>query len=215
MPELARKNPFMITVIISKSDSPISRLAYNHLSMKKTTLRYLAILGLLIVCTQYAGAQRLALKTNAIDWLTLTPNLSLEARLNSRLTLDVGLSGNPVKITIANMRFNTFRVQPELRYWFNRPMARHFMGFAMLGGLYDIRFRSHYYKGDAYAAGFTYGYALVLNKHWNMEVTAGIGLARVRAYKWRTGEIKPDDMNFQKWCFIPIRCGLSFAYIFE
>jgi len=181
----------------------------------KKILRYFTILGLLILGAQSVNAQRLALKTNAIDWLTLSPNLSLEARLNRHFTLDIGIVGNPIKITIADIRFNTFRVQPELRYWFNRPMARHFMGFALLGGIYDTQFRSHYYSGDAYAAGFTYGYALVLNRHWNMEFTAGVGLARVRAYKWRTWEPRPSDMNFNKWCIIPIRLGVSFSYIFK
>jgi len=183
--------------------------------MRKIIFRYLTILGLLILGAQSGNAQRLALKTNTIDWLTLSPNLSLEARLNRHLTLDVGIVGNPIKITIADVRFNTFRVQPELRYWFNRPMARHFMGFALLGSIYDTQFKSKYYSGDVYAAGFTYGYALVLNRHWNMEFTAGVGLARFRAYKWHTWEKRPSDMNYHKWGIIPIRLGVSFSYIFE
>lgn len=162
-----------------------------------------------------ADAQRLAIKTNTIDWLTMNGEIGIEARLSRRLTLDIGVVGNPFNLTVSGIKLNTLRFQPELRYWFNRPMARHFMGFALLGGTYDLKLRSHMFEGDIFAAGLTYGYALVLNSHWNMEAEIGVGLGYLRAFKYRDWEQKPDAPNFHKWTPVPIRIGLSFAYIFD
>lgn len=183
--------------------------------MTKILLKTILAIILAMSAAVDSQAQRLAIKTNTLDWLTMNASLGLEARLSRRLTLDVGLAGNPFKTTVSGVRLNTLRFQPELRYWFNRPMARHFMGIALLGATYDIRLRSRLWEGDLFAAGLTYGYALVLNDHWNMEAEIGVGLGYMRAYKYRTGERRPEHPNFKRWVPVPIRVGLSFSYIFE
>ena len=162
--------------------------------MKKVFNKCFIILGV-ILNIQMVNAQRVALKSNLIDWATL--------------------SANPFSFTIADMKATHFRFQPELRYWFNRPMARHFMGISLLGGLYNVKFKEHLYEGDIWAAGLTYGYAFVLSRHWNMEATLGIGMAKLRAFDYREGEEKPATPNLSKWSPVPIRLGLSFSYIFK
>lgn len=87
-----------------------------------------------ILSTQFVNAQRVALKSNVIDWAVLSPNLALEMRLNSRLTLDISAATNPFSFSVADIKATHVRLQPELRYWFNRPMARHFVGLSFLGG---------------------------------------------------------------------------------
>lgn len=182
--------------------------------MKKVFNKCFIILGV-ILNVQMFNAQRVALKSNLIDWATLSPNLAVEMRLNQRLTLDISAAANPFSFTIADMKATHFRFQPELRYWFNRPMARHFMGISLLGGLYNVKFKEHLYEGDIWAAGLTYGYAFVLSRHWNMEATLGIGMAKLRAFDYREGEEKPATPNLSKWSPVPIRLGLSFSYIFK
>ena len=158
--------------------------------MKKVFNKCFIILGV-ILNIQMVNAQRVALKSNLIDWATLSPNLAVEMRLNQRLTLDISAAANPFSFTIADMKATHFRFQPELRYWFNRPMARHFMGISLLGGLYNV------------------------SRHWNMEATLGIGMAKLRAFDYREGEEKPATPNLSKWSPVPIRLGLSFSYIFK
>ena len=119
--------------------------------MKKVFNKCFIILGV-ILNIQMVNAQRVALKSNLIDWATLSPNLAVEMRLNQRLTLDISAAANPFSFTIADMKATHFRFQPELRYWFNRPMARHFMGISLLGGLYNVKFKEHLYEGDIWAA---------------------------------------------------------------
>lgn len=160
-------------------------------------------------------AQRMALKTNALDYLILSPNIAVEATLSRVVSLQVGVSGNPFTGKIADCRLTNFRFEPELRYWFNRPMARHFIALSLTAASYSLQFNDRMFKGDAFAGGVSYGYALVLSKRWNMEVEVGIGLANVKCYDYREGELKPDSPNYNKWLPVPIRCGLSFSYILK
>ncbi len=169
----------------------------------------------IILSTQIVNAQRVALKSNLIDWATLSPNLAMEVRLNQKFTLDISATTHPFSFTIADIKATHFRLQPELRYWFNRPMARHFVGVGLLGGLYNLRVKEHFYEGDIWGAGITYGYAFVLSRHWNMEATLGVGMARARAFDYRVDEEKPATPNLLKWTPVPIRLGLSFSYLFK
>ncbi len=107
----------------------------------------------IILSTQIVNAQRVALKSNLIDWATLSPNLAMEVRLNQKFTLDISATTHPFSFTIADIKATHFRLQPELRYWFNRPMARHFVGVGLLGGLYNLRVKEHFYEGDIWGGG--------------------------------------------------------------
>ena len=70
-----------------------------------------------------------------------------------------------------------------------------------------------HHKGDAYAAGLTYGYVWVLGDHWNIEATAGVGVLRYRQFKYDKGIPKPDAVNDSKTTIAPVKLGVSFVYI--
>lgn len=164
---------------------------------------------------QKASAQRIALKSNLLEWCATSPNLGIEARLSRWFTFDMNISANPLPLTIANCRLNNIIVQPELRFWLNRPMARHFVGFAADAGTYHIRLRNNRYSGDIICAGFTYGYALVLSRHWNVEFEGGIGLAHVNGFKYRQFQARPAEPNQSKYFLAPVRLGVTFSYILK
>lgn len=177
-------------------------------------------LGLVAVIAMMAAspnlsAQRIALKTNALEYLTLSPNLTLEARLSRVLSLQVGVGVNPITKPIADFKFTNFRIEPELRYWFNRPMARHFIAVSTTAGNCDIQARSHYFKYDIFAAGVSYGYALVLSKHWNMETEIGLGIGVLRGLHSRAPISTVGESRAFHVMPVPIRFGLSFSYIFQ
>lgn len=175
--------------------------------------KILLFLSFMLLGMSSLHAQRVALKTNAVYWAALSPNLGVEARLSRRFTLNADIAGNPFSIGTISPKFIQF--QPELRYWFNRPMVCHFMGVTALISNYDMRIKSHYYQGDAYAAGVTYGYAWVLGRHWNMEATIGAGIMRYRNYKYGIYDGKPLQFNNVKTTLAPVKLGLSFSYIFK
>lgn len=169
---------------------------------------------LCMMCCFGARAQRVALKTNTLDWAMLSPNLAVDARLSSRLSLQLSVSGNPFSFSVLDTKLTNFRVEPELRYWFNRPMARHFMALSLTAASFSLRHADHRFVGDAVGAGISYGYALVLSNHWNMEAEVGVGLAHFSAYNYWS-ESRPDVKNYSRLLPVPIRLGLSFAYIFK
>lgn len=161
------------------------------------------------------NAQRLALKTNALDYLVMLPNLTLEARLSRRISLQLGVAANPFQFTVANAKLTNFRVEPEIRYWFNRPMARHFIALSATAATYSLGYKERVFKGDAVMAGVSYGYAVVLGNHWNMEAEVGVGLGSFKAYNYKRPAKEPASQNYSKILPVPVRLGLTFAYIFK
>lgn len=163
---------------------------------------------------QGAQAQRVAVKTNALYWLTASPNLGLEFRMSRHFSLNIEAAGNPFTIKDTKLHHATFN--PELRYWFSaRPQAGHFVGVMGFASAYDLHAKSRYHKGDAYGVGLTYGYSLVLSKHWSMEATAGLGVLRYREKKFRDGQAQPKGVNHKGFTPAPTKLGLTFVYIFK
>lgn len=184
-----------------------------------TFLRKRMLIGLVLFCaffsSQIALGQRVALKTNALEYVFLTPNLTLEARLSQKLSLQVGVAANPMQTPIGKYKTANFRVEPELRYWFNRPMARHFSALSTSAGSYNLQLYDRLLKFNSAAAGVSYGYALVLGRHWNVEFELGAGLAYVNGLDYKKGEEEPESSNMKKVVPVPIRAAISFGYIFK
>lgn len=190
--------------------------AFNGNKWLKKALSTLALaLTFMLFATPDAAAQRLALKTNALEYLVLSPNLTFEARLSRKLSLQLGVAANPVTRPIAGYKLSNFRVEPELRYWFNRPMARHFIALSATAGACSLKLKERYIMCDFVAAGVSYGYSLVLSRHWNMELEIGVGLASVNGYNYRGESNRPQQTNLNKIMPVPLRCGLTFGYIFR
>lgn len=145
------------------------------------------LLGLLI--SVGAKAQDVAIKTNILYDATATVNLGVEVGLAPKWTLD--LSGNLNAWNVnRDERWKHWLVQPEARYWFCDRFSRHFVGFHLLGGQYNIgglknslnflgtdfsQLTDKRFQGWGVGAGVAYGYAMILGKHWNLEFELGVG----------------------------------------
>ncbi len=161
-----------------------------------------------------AFGQRVALKTNALYWGALTPNLGAEFRLSRHYTLNVEAAANP--FTISGNRLHAAAFTPEVRYWFSaRPHARHFVGVMALGATYDLIFSDKHYEGDALGGGLTYGYSFVLSRRLSLETTLGVGALHYRGQKYGTGEAAPDDINQKKTILAPLKAGVTLTYILK
>lgn len=179
------------------------------MNMKKAMLVFLGIM-----CFCFSGkAQRVALKTNALGWLTASPNLESEFILSDHFSFNMGVMGNYLHTSKLKTSFIHF--QPEVRYWFSRPQVRHFIGASTFITDYNFLINDKYHKGDAFAAGLTYGYSWILNSHWNIEATAGLGFLRYRQFKYGVDEARPTELNDKKSLFAPIKLGVSVVYIIK
>lgn len=174
--------------------------------------RVVALLSfLLLCCGVHVHAQRMAVKTNTLGWLTASPNVEAEFVLGRHISLNMGVAANPISTDNFKTTFTHF--QPEVCYWLNRPMVSHFLGVTAFANNFNMLVKDVHHKGDALAVGLTYGYAWVLNDHWNIEATAGIGVMRYRQFKYDKGAPKPDAANDSKTTLAPVKLGVSFVYI--
>lgn len=174
---------------------------------------FLLALGLLMFTG--LSAQRVAVKSNALYWATMSPNLGLEFRLSRHFTLNVEAAANPFKIS-DKFKTRFFGVTPEVRYWFEaRPHAHHFIGAMGLGSTYSLALKNNIHNGDAWGAGLTYGYSFVLNTRWSLETTIGAGLLKVNEKKYKSWEPEPKQANRDKFMFAPMKLGVTFVYLIK
>ncbi len=154
---------------------------------------------ILTVVFQAANAQKVAIKTNLLADAFLNPNLGLEIGLAPKWTLDVSGQFNGWKLS-HDRQWKHWAVQPEARYWLCDRFSGHFFGAHLHGGQYNIggfngginflgtdtrKIKDTRYQGWFAGAGVSYGYAWILNLHWNLEAELGIGYSYTRYDQFR------------------------------
>jgi putative salt-induced outer membrane protein YdiY len=71
------------------------------------------------------------------------------------------------------------------------------------------------YEGWAVGAGIAYGYAFILNKHWNFELEIGAGYIYTENDKFECiecGKRLAEDVPFHY--FGPTKAAINFVYLF-
>ncbi|WP_448777560.1 DUF3575 domain-containing protein [Bacteroides congonensis] len=181
----------------------------------------LAITLMLAAGTWITGqAQEVAVKTNLLYDATTTLNLGVEIGLGTKMTLDISGNYNP-------WRFHDYRlkhglIQPELRYWTCEKFNGHFFGLHGFYGKYNVgglpfnsNMRHNRYQGHLYGGGISYGYQWLLNDHWNLELSLGIGYAHLQDKKYPCADcgdmIKKGHHNY----FGPTKAAVSIIYVIK
>lgn len=166
---------------------------------------------------QRAHAQQVGIKTNALMWAAMTPNIGCEVVVGEHSSIDLSAFGhyNPYGLDSKVLAF-----QPEFRYWFNgRPMIREYIGVAAMITNYDLSVNRYVYTGNAISLGLTGGYAFLLGSNWRLELCGGFGLIGF----WQKHYYETDDYFVDKtiaansWGYklFPAKLGVSFTYIIK
>ena len=166
---------------------------------------------------QEAHAQQVGIKTNALMWSAMTPNIGCEVVVGEHSSIDLSAFGhlNPYGIDSKVLAF-----QPEFRYWFNgRPMIREYIGVGAMITNYDLSVNRYVYTGNAISLGLTGGYAFLLGANWRLELCGGFGLIGF----WQKHYYETDDYFVDKtiaansWGYklFPAKLGISFTYIIK
>ena len=196
--------------------------------MKKILFRMAMVFVGMMLATQLQ-AQKVVVKTNLLYDATATINAGIEFGLAPKWTLD--LSGNFNGWTMSHDRkWKHWMAQPEARYWFCDRFAGHFLGFHALGGQYNIghlknnikflgtdfsKLSDSRYQGWFIGAGIAYGYAWVLNKHWNLEGEIGVGYVYTEFDRFNCkgcGKKVEEDKNHHY--FGPTKAAINLIYVF-
>jgi len=192
---------------------------------KRTLFAVLAlVLCLTVAFPRQARAQRLAVKTNALSWVALNPDIGIEVVTGNRTSIAVSAFGTYMPLTHFPMKMLV--LQPEFRYWFNgRPLTREYIGLCAFGATYDLTFpagedQANIFKGDAVALGITGGYVFSLGKRWNFELSGGAGLMLFRQKQYFEGDNYEDyfvgtntSPNTWGYKIFPVKLAATFIYI--
>ena len=195
----------------------------------------LAIISLLAFAGS-ASAQKVAVRTNSLYWMTATPNIGFEFALADRWTFEVAGGYNPWTFDKEeNMKAKHFLVTPEFRYWFCESFQGHFIG---VNGNYTqfnasgIHVPAVFYKVEAHegfladlqlarsegwaaGAGLTYGYATPIGRRWNIEFTIGLGWWYTAYDKFESRPCGLFNESVSRHVFGPTDLGLSFIYMIK
>ena len=170
-----------------------------------------------------ACAQQVGVKTNALMWAMLTPNLGCEVVVGEHSSMDFTAFGHykPYDLDSKVLAF-----QPEYRYWFNgRPMIREYIGVSALVADYDMKIRNrsvggkYVYDGNAVSLGITGGYAFLLGQKWRFELCGGFSFLVFRQKQYyETDDYYVDTSvpaNSVGYKLFPAKLGVSFTYIIK
>ena len=160
----------------------------------------LAVLGIARV-----QAQDVAVKTDLLKDVVLTPTIGVEFGLAPKWTFEV--SGSLNAWPVNDHYWKQWMVMPEARYWFCQRFAGHFVGAHVLGGQYNFgnlhnnikflgtdfsKLTDERHQGWMVGAGIAYGYDWILSRHWNLEAEIGFGWVYTRydVYPWSTRHLR-------------------------
>lgn len=142
---------------------------------------------------------RFAIKTNAAYLAAGVTNIGFEMALSPHWSIDLPLVYSPYTLA-RNYRMRFLYLQPEARYWLDRPLRGHFFGIHAHAGVANISLdnKDRYQTPDGfYGAGISYGYSLPLAKRWSMEFTIGAGYFHTKYDSYHNTGI-PTGQRYRK-----------------
>ncbi|MBR3455225.1 MAG: DUF3575 domain-containing protein [Bacteroidaceae bacterium] len=173
--------------------------------------------------------ERFAIKTNAFDWLILTPNIGFEFDLANRnwSKWTIGVYGryNP-STRHPKVTYNVYDIKElraELRKYWRTP--KYFAYYVGLYGSYDdyqIKFSKNGYKGKGWMGGVSLGFAKRLYAYRNgsnvdFELGLNLGAMYTKEQKFQ----RADNANRyvyepeKDWHVIPMVNDLSMSFIYR
>lgn len=171
------------------------------------------------------------LKTNAVGWAMLVPNISVELDFSSHWSTAIPIYYSALNYFTQQIKFRTLSFRPEIQYWFGgRDCGTARKGFfieAHAGvAWYDMaingpyRFQDHNGNSPAIGGGLGLGYKLPIGETtpWSVEFAAGCGVYRLHYDKYpNPGHIADNQVEEtkKKTAFLIDNVAISFSYTFN
>lgn len=150
------------------------------------------ILALFIVLPFVIRAQNIAVKTNGLYWLAVTPNIGMEFATADRWSMEVTGCYNPFQFD-DEKKLKYWFAQPELKYWLRETFKGHFIALQVHGGQFYSTLADRRRDGYLLGGGIGYGYDWQLSSHWILEAEAAVGYVR---FQYKEAECLPC---IRKW----------------
>lgn len=161
------------------------------------------------------------LRTNALYYLALCPNVGMEIQTDLGLAWQLDYIGAWWNSPSHNHFFSNYAFQTELRYYLNRkkqmPYPGHHVGIYGQMATFDFEFGGTGYMSRnldySYGIGISYGYSLPISRHWNLDLTAGMGYfqSKYDVYEPVNGIYIKDKTKMLR-TFFPTKLEVSFVW---
>lgn len=159
-------------------------------------------------------AQFYSVKTNLLGLATTNLNVEAGVAIHRNWSLHLPVNYNPWVFT-GNKRFQNITIQPGVRYWLLESFSQGFIGIHSLYSRYHVGGINKYrYDGWGAGMGISYGYSKVLNKRWNIEFEAGIGMMWTDYTKYLCKTCGAPQGNVSEIRFVPSKAAISLVYLF-
>lgn len=173
-------------------------------------------------------AQDVGLKTNLFYGIyTQTPNLGVEIALSPKSTLNIESGYNPWNLNGSesnNKKKVHWLAEIDYRYWLCQKFNGNFIGLHVLGSEYNIsqhrlpflfgkNSENYRFQGWAAGIGIQYGYQFILSQHWNLELSLGLGYARLNYGKYECRKCGEKLEQVKKNYLGPTKASVSLIYL--
>jgi len=190
---------------------------------------FLILIAFCFTLLSVSSQDKIAVKTNLLyGATTLTPNLGVEVGIGERTTIEVMGGYNWFNLDGTkndNKKLVHWLIQPEFRYFLCESFNGHFFGFNAMYSQYNIGghelpmlfgkgSKSYRHEGNAYGAGFSYGYQLPIHTKWSVEFNVGVGYMRMKYDQYDCvdcGDIKEKGKT--KNYFGPTKAGIKLVFL--
>ena len=170
--------------------------------------------------------RRLYLKTNAINLGMAIANVAVEVDLAKHWSFTLPIYYSALDYFTETIKFRTFALQPELRYWISDSHNGFYAGVHFGLASYNIalngdyRYQDHKGKAPAVGGGLGIGYRLPVSKdnRWRVEFSLGAGVYPLHYDKfYNTPETKDGLLieSVRKTYWGIDQAAVSFSYSFD
>ena len=172
------------------------------------------------------SAQKMAVKSNLLSAANGALNAGVEYAFGSKSTFDLSGSIRPWKRSEGYVN-KYWLIQPEYRYWTCQKFNGSFWGAYLNGAQFNVggkkmpfglfpRLKEHRYAGWLAGGGISYGYHIMLNRHWNIEVSVGVGYEYIDYKKYKCPDVCAELLEKGHYHYFgPSKASLSIVYIFN
>ncbi len=171
--------------------------------------------------------RHLDIKTNAIGWGLAIANLGVEIDLGRHWSFTLPIYFSSWDYFKSDIKFNTFAIQPEVRYWFSVKdqcnngwfAGAHFgMAYYNLAAGGDYRYQDCSRETPALGGGLALGYRMPIGKknHWRVEFTLGGGCYKLeydKFYNVKNGLLVESGIEKTYWGLD--MAAINFSYSFD
>ena len=180
----------------------------------------------LLAAALFAGgsealAQRFAVGTNAVDWISLgTINAEASIAVSQHVSVHVGAELNPWtfkagdKETQFEARQNSYWA--GARWWPWHVYSGWWAGGDLRYSVYNLGgvIRRETEEGDAFGGGIGLGYTYMLHKNWNIEFGGGIWAGSTKYVGYRCTNCGSITDQGKKFFILPDDIMVSIVYVF-